>query len=205
MRTARGFTLLELLVVISIIGVLVGIGLPALIAAKRRSKENGCKMTLTAIEQGIVSYETKFADFPPTGQFVKVPNDVNWGAESLVWHLFTQVKGGPFLDMGAFQNRLINSDADDAGKKPDNSLYALTELKEIADEFGNPFIYFHGRDFAKPLKVQKYVIGGTETDCIPGKSEKTGNFNAAGKFQLWSAGSDSENENGTDDDITNWK
>ncbi|NUO17121.1 MAG: hypothetical protein HUU03_11845, partial [Planctomycetaceae bacterium] len=32
-------------------------------------------------------------DFPPTGQFVKVPNDVNWGAESLVWHLFTQVKG----------------------------------------------------------------------------------------------------------------
>jgi prepilin-type N-terminal cleavage/methylation domain-containing protein len=200
----RGFTLIELLVVISIIGVLVGLGLPALISARRRSKENACRASLQNIDTGLVAYEKAYGDYPPSGDFVKGANQVNQGGESLVWHLFTTQKGGPFLDMATWENKLCNTDFDKAAKPPDKSQYQNSDLVELADEFKNPFVYIHSRDYAKPAKYQKYGITGREQDCVPGKSAKTGNFHAPGKFMLWSAGSDDTNNNGEDGDIASW-
>ncbi|MCE9582934.1 MAG: prepilin-type N-terminal cleavage/methylation domain-containing protein [Planctomycetes bacterium] len=200
----RGFTLLELLVVISIIGVLIGIALPALMSAKRHSKEKACRSTITQIDTALSSYETKFADYPPSGMFVKGANDLNWGSESLVWHLFTTQKGGPYLDMSTWEEKLINVDADATAKAPDQSTYMKNELMELGDEFKNPFIYIHNRDYAKPSKYGKYTIGGKEVDCVPQKSPKTGNYHSPGKYMLWSAGGDGENQNGGEEDIASW-
>ncbi|MCC6737802.1 MAG: type II secretion system protein [Planctomycetia bacterium] len=200
----RGFTLLELLIVISIIGVLVAIGLPALVAAKRSSKEKAVRATIAQIDTALTSYETKFADYPPSGGFVKGANDVNQGSESLVWHLFTTQKGGPFLDMSTWEDALVNTDSDSTSKPPDSSTFMKNDLVELGDAFRNPIVYFHNRDYSKPAKYGKYVLAGKDADCVPQKSTKTGNYHAPGKYMLWSIGGDDENHNGGEEDIASW-
>ncbi|KAF0242117.1 MAG: hypothetical protein FD180_4100 [Planctomycetota bacterium] len=195
---------MELLVVISIIGVLVAIGLPALVAARKHSKEKACRAVGVQIDTALTSYETKFADYPPSGGFVKGANDINQGCESLVWHLFTTQKGGPFLDMSTWEDSLVNGDADATAKPPDSSMFMKNELVELADPFKNPFVYFHSRDYSKPAKFGKYTLAGKEVECVPQKSLKTGNYHAPGKYMLWSIGGDDENQNGGEEDVASW-
>jgi prepilin-type N-terminal cleavage/methylation domain-containing protein len=206
MKTSRsGFTLVELLVVISIIGVLVGIGLPALMAARRSSKEKAVKADLIQIESGVSTYETKWGDYPPSGAWAKGMNDENTGSESLVYHLFMNTKGGPYLDLSTWEGKLINRDADAAAKANPDSVISKPDLFELGDGFGNPVVYFHHRDYAKPAKYAKYTFIFGTVECAPAKSDKTGNYHAPGKFQLWSAGSDDANQNGGEDDIATWR
>ena len=107
--------------------------------------------------------------------------------------------------MSMTSSRTINTDADDAGKKPDDSVYALTELKELGDEFRNPFVYFHHNDYAKPDKYMKYMITGSEAECRPQKSDKSGNYHAPSTYMIWSAGSDDKNDNGGEGDVAPWR
>ena len=75
-RSRRGFTLVELLVVIGIIAVLIGILLPTISRARRQANTTACMATLRNLGQAISIYESEnkgslpysyYIDGSPTG------------------------------------------------------------------------------------------------------------------------------------------
>ena len=66
-RARSGFTLIEMLVVIAIIGVLVGLLLPAISAARESARRSKCLSNQRNLALGILGYVNDFGVFPPSG------------------------------------------------------------------------------------------------------------------------------------------
>jgi prepilin-type N-terminal cleavage/methylation domain-containing protein len=60
-----GFTLVELLVVITIIGILAGIAVPGIISAVSTANSTAMKMELNSLETAVQQYQEKYGDYPP--------------------------------------------------------------------------------------------------------------------------------------------
>ena len=75
----RGFTLVELLVVISIIGVLVGLLLPAVQSARAAGRRTQCQNNMRNVAMGILGYANLQGKFPPAGVISDDPNKSNPG------------------------------------------------------------------------------------------------------------------------------
>jgi prepilin-type N-terminal cleavage/methylation domain-containing protein len=67
MAKRSGFTLVELLVVISIIGVLVGLLVPAVFAVRRTMNNGMVKFEVQSLADAVEKYRTKYGDYPPDG------------------------------------------------------------------------------------------------------------------------------------------
>jgi type II secretion system protein G len=65
-RALRGFTLVKMLVVISIISILIGLLLGALSAARTRAKVAQTEATIKLLKGALERYEMDFQDYPPS-------------------------------------------------------------------------------------------------------------------------------------------
>lgn len=67
-----GFTLIEVLIVIAIIGVLVGLLIPAVNIARRSVQQSAIAFEVEALANAIEQYKNKFGDYPPDGSDLNV-------------------------------------------------------------------------------------------------------------------------------------
>ncbi len=65
LATRPGFTLVEILVVITIIGILAGIAIPAINAGVYRAKVAAIKLEVNSLASAIDQYSLKYGDYPP--------------------------------------------------------------------------------------------------------------------------------------------
>lgn len=214
MKTIRGFTILEILVVIVIITLLAAILIPNIFGAKRKAEISATKAEIASIQKMLEQYQTKWGDYPPTVLTgVTDVNSLNQGIETMVACLADITKGGPYLEFEKErEKRFLNYDNDQTSAQVTWRFGESRELFEIVDAWKTPFVYFHSRNYDEPSAFSRYnrsvkdEDGNEEFTATPQKSPLDNTFYYPYKYQIWSVGPDGENQNGATgtDDIPNW-
>ena len=93
-------------------------------------------------------------------------------------------------------------DSDKLGKVPDKSSIHKSDLYEVVDFWGTPFVYIHCRDYNKTFKYKD--IEGNVITIRAQRSKKLGGYYNQDSFQMWSFGPDRTNNDGRGDDIANF-
>src|SRR5262245_48071247 len=95
----RAFTLIELLVVIGIIGVLIGILLPALIRSRQLAKDLKCASNVRQIVTALMIYATENNGYLPAAEQIATGSEAGISADNrITWHvrIWQRVIGRPF-------------------------------------------------------------------------------------------------------------
>jgi prepilin-type N-terminal cleavage/methylation domain-containing protein len=205
-----GFTLIEILVVISIIAVLASLSAAYVLRARTRGKEGAVKARLSGLEVLIRQYETEIGDFPPSSlvQYGVAGNGLNDGIECLLACLDTRKRGGPFIrDLDPDQR--ANTDEDRLApaefakvKKALDGARQDGVLWEYCDEWGNPLVYVHCRDYGKVFRIRR--ADGEIVEARAAKDPATGGYYKPTEFQLFSLGADEVCDGGEGDDVCHW-
>ena len=204
-KNSRGFTLVELMVVIAIIAILISILVPALSAVFESGRRKACTAEIQQLQAAISLYDDSYRDFPPsrlTEIGLRHSNEINVGIETLVLCLSTPWKNSSYFEFR--DQQLSNSDGDRAPvplKKITGSVFNSDELFEMVDPWDNPYIYFHYRQLQETT-ADSYILQGKATRVRPLlQSGKTGRIHGAGSYQLFSCGPDGQQH--TQDDLLN--
>ncbi|MBI1871650.1 MAG: type II secretion system protein GspG [Chlamydiae bacterium] len=179
LRFLTGFTIIEMLVVISVIAILASILLPALSSAQKKAKITKTQTMIDTITVALKQYRTDFGDFPPT-TIPGVTGPVS--AECLYYYTAaTFVAGssnsniistGPYME---YRAKDLGTTGDTANVDGSNS--AVEALYRVIDPWGNNL---------------QYIQPGTHNTS---------------SFDIYSYGPDGQTgigEDKTKDDITNW-
>lgn len=144
-----GFTLLELLVAIAIVGLLIGILFPSLSKARGKAKSGLCQTRLRQLGQGLAMYAHENRDYMPPGRMPRI-DDENWTVDveggrkyrpTFLAMMGSQIGVAPFSDP---QKRADRKDRfGEAGDRQDyaHEVYTCPEVPDWTDERNGAFGY----------------------------------------------------------------
>jgi prepilin-type N-terminal cleavage/methylation domain-containing protein/prepilin-type processing-associated H-X9-DG protein len=99
-KSKKGFTLLEMLMVVAIIGLLASLLLPGLAAAKAKGRATTCKNNLRQMGHALAMYESDFGFLPGCGDSLIATNNYPWNFPSTnSWIVRIQSNVGPHSDI----------------------------------------------------------------------------------------------------------
>ena len=103
MRREKGFTLVEIMIVVSIIALLAVIALPGLIRARRQAQNAKFMNALRVATQAIETYSVEHSDYPPDSTRGVVPPGMETYLDaSLAWTGSTPIGGQWDWDFNVF-------------------------------------------------------------------------------------------------------
>jgi prepilin-type N-terminal cleavage/methylation domain-containing protein/prepilin-type processing-associated H-X9-DG protein len=173
---ARGFTLVELLVVIAIIGVLVGLLLPAVQAAREAARRASCQNNFRQIGIASHNYHDVHLAFPPG--WIEMPNvdEETWGWSAMLLPFIEQ--DNLHKELGVTRGSLMARMAANTSGTPPTQIYpdTRTVLKVFicpTDTGHNAGLSHNNRSFRTGVG---YTAAGFTTDaqCIAGHSNYIG-------------------------------
>lgn len=157
----KGFTLVELLVVMAIIAIMAGLLMPAIGGALRLAHEASTRSTISQADISVTRFVDDYGELPAdtwadvqgifngTLPFVGVspgPEDYNQGSEAMMACLLTG-NGGPYMEPNGSATSNTDGDTDpDVGPLVDSAVMT-TALPEMADYWGSPIVYVHNRNY----------------------------------------------------------
>ena len=132
MQKTKGFTLVELMVVIVIIGILAAVAIPKFLDASQKAKASEFPTQLTAIYTGQLAYQAERGQYVTTFQLLKdsagvdVPSSSRWFAYSLPAATTTSFQGKATVQSPGFGDATT---ADYGQIDQTNSKYCTTTLQ----------------------------------------------------------------------------
>jgi len=120
----KGFTLMELLIVIIIIGILAGLGIPQYMKAVERGRTAEAKAILGQIRTAEEAYRAKNGTYTATIGDLDIEANITAGTCSTAYYYKFDIGAADATTFSATATRCISGDG---GKTPDGpSAYAIT-------------------------------------------------------------------------------
>ncbi|MFH1825218.1 MAG: prepilin-type N-terminal cleavage/methylation domain-containing protein [Candidatus Firestonebacteria bacterium] len=87
MNKEKGFTLIELMIVIAIIGLLIAIVIPDLLKTRRESEIQSCSASLRGVQSALELYYTHYKYYPEKLVTLLTEGYLSEGSDTDPWHM----------------------------------------------------------------------------------------------------------------------
>jgi prepilin-type N-terminal cleavage/methylation domain-containing protein/prepilin-type processing-associated H-X9-DG protein len=186
-RTRTGFTLVELLVVITIIGILMALLLPAVQYAQEAARNNTCKNNLRQLSVACISFDTRKQQFPgysnrlmmtnnqavEASWFLMISPDMERRDIMEAWEANNRVT--PYLDFMVCPSNPPDTNTVPKSSYVGNAGFSATTGELIANGI------MHNRFAGGPAITAAQITDGANNTLLLSENNQATTWNATGK------------------------